>query len=281
MRVKFAPRPGRSTADDATIDLFRRTARGSSAQRFMLALCMLAVCSSGCAKTSDDQSSNHKKSSHGLKDDEDEDDNASDESSKNGKASDKPSKNDKVSDKPSKDDPGSPRGVCRRMAALEEKGAKDKDKKKAVATDMDKCAKEMTDMKGKDPETFKCVATCSDMSDYDGAMGCLFACMLKSKDMAATKNTTNTKVDGPGGTWTCTPACVAGERCVSRRIGGAEAGYKTFCEKATKSPDRCKRVAGALSGCPKGTECCHEFHNACPTGICEGDGLTCTASCAD
>ncbi len=77
----------------------------------------------------------------------------------------------------------SPEKVCKKMADLEEKGAKDKDKKKADSKDMDKCVKEMADMKEKDPETFKCVATCSDMSDYDGAMGCLFACMLKSKDV--------------------------------------------------------------------------------------------------
>ncbi len=69
-----------------------------------------------------------------------------------------------------------PEKVCKRLEELEAKSEKKKDKKKKKDDD---CVDEMKKMKEKKPETFKCIATCSEMSDYDNAMMCVFACALK------------------------------------------------------------------------------------------------------
>jgi hypothetical protein len=73
----------------------------------------------------------------------------------------------------------------------------------------------------------------------------------------------------------CNPPCRPGERCVGRRAYGTT--WVAMCESATPKPDQCSRS----SACPGGLKCCHEFHNACAAGICEGDPLVCSDTCAD
>ena len=74
-----------------------------------------------------------------------------------------------------------PEKVCSKMESLA-KNSKDAPKdKKDDPKDHDKCVADMEKMKKDDPESFKCVASCTDMSDGDAAMGCVMGCVLKSK----------------------------------------------------------------------------------------------------
>jgi hypothetical protein len=74
-----------------------------------------------------------------------------------------------------------PEKVCKKMADLADKA---KDAKKSDAKDKDKdmadCVKQMETMQKEQPEAFKCVASCTDMSDSDQAMGCVFGCAMKA-----------------------------------------------------------------------------------------------------
>jgi len=73
----------------------------------------------------------------------------------------------------------SPEKVCKNFEALESKSDKKSKKDKDSDKEKEKCVKDMAKFKEKSPEGFTCIAKCSELSDYDGAMGCTLGCIMK------------------------------------------------------------------------------------------------------
>ncbi len=65
-----------------------------------------------------------------------------------------------------------PEGVCKKVAALEEKAGKDAGKKE----NPEECAKKVGEIKEKDPAKFDCFAKCADEADMDKAKSCIVKC---------------------------------------------------------------------------------------------------------
>ncbi len=71
------------------------------------------------------------------------------------------------------------RKLCERFAMLESKDGG----QLANETEMKKCVKEMAELRKSDKPTYDCLVECGKQKTQDDAMGCIFACVVKSKDM--------------------------------------------------------------------------------------------------
>jgi len=65
----------------------------------------------------------------------------------------------------------SPEGVCKKVAALEEKSGKSSKKESP-----EECVKKVGEIKEKDPAKFECLAKCADEADMDKATSCIIKC---------------------------------------------------------------------------------------------------------
>lgn len=79
----------------------------------------------------------------------------------------------------------SPESMCKKFTELEKKAGKGKEDKDGKG--LEKCVKEMTEMKEKNPKQYECAAPCADKGTYDEAFACFLKCSLESEDTGSKK----------------------------------------------------------------------------------------------